>query len=58
MSFITAFIIGAIFGVLQFAYSWLRKPIYGGHPFQAIAFMIVVGGLFYGTIIWLVAKLF
>ncbi|MDT6941419.1 hypothetical protein RI570_14965 [Brucella pseudogrignonensis] len=58
MNYVTALLIGAALGIIQFAISRLKKPIFGGHPIQAMVFMIFVGGLVYGTVIWLVAKLF
>lgn len=58
MSYVTAFLIGAAFGIFQFAIRQMRKPIFGGHPIQAMVFMVLIGGLVYGTAIWLIAKLF
>ena len=58
MSYVTAFLIGAALGIIQFAIRWLKQPVFGGHPIQAMVLMVFLGGFGYGTVIWLVAKLF
>jgi hypothetical protein len=47
------FLIGAGIGAAQLALSLLRRPIFGGYPFQAFGFAGIAGGAIYGTILWL-----
>ncbi|MBD7990752.1 hypothetical protein H9643_08210 [Ochrobactrum sp. Sa2BUA5] len=58
MSYVTAVLIGFALGIFQFAVSSLKRPTMNGNPIQAMVVMMFIGGLIYGTIIWLVAKLF
>lgn len=58
MSYLAAFIIGAVLGIIQFAVRIARHRISGDYPFQAFAVMALIGGGVYGTVIWLLAKLF
>jgi|GEM_PF-2211862 len=58
MNYTTAVLIGAALGIIQFAISSQKKPTRNGHPIQALVVMVFIGGLIYGTIIWLIAKLF
>ena len=54
MGYLAWFAVGGIVGAAQLGWSLARRPIIGGHPFQAFAFAIVAGGLVYGTILWLI----
>jgi hypothetical protein len=58
VNFWVAFVIGALVGCATLGWSLLKRPIYDGHPIQGFAFAAVVGGLVFGTIIWLIAKAF
>ncbi len=58
MTFWTAFAIGALLGCISLGWSLFKRPIYGGHPIQGFATSALVGGLVFGTIIWLVANAF
>lgn len=58
MSYWVAFAIGAFLGCVSLGWSLIKRPIYGGHPIQGFATSAVIGGLVYGTIIWLIAKAF
>ncbi|MFL1875700.1 hypothetical protein ACIKT0_10955 [Hansschlegelia beijingensis] len=56
MSYWIAFAIGAGFGFLQAVVGVIRKPLPMNHPVQGLSVAAVVGGLVYGTLIWLVAR--
>ena len=52
------FVVGGIIGVLQL---FLRNPIQflqANHPIQGAAFMFVVGAAVYGSVLWLIGRLF
>ncbi len=58
MNYVTALLIGAALGIIQFAVFTMKKQSRSGHPIQALVVNVFIGGLIYGTLVWLIAKLF
>lgn len=58
MSYWVAFAIGAFLGSVAHRWRLIKRPIYGGYPIQGFVASAVLGGLVYGTIVWLIAKAF
>lgn len=58
MNYVTALLIGAALGIIQFAVFTMKKQSRSGHPIQALVVHVLIGGLIYGTLVWLIAKLF
>ena len=52
------FAIGAGLGGLQFALRFGRRILHANHPVQGFIFATVAGAIVYGSILWLIAKLF
>jgi hypothetical protein len=52
------FVLGALIGFLQ-ALVWMwRRPGVANYPFQGLAFQTVFGAIVYGSILWLLARMF